>query len=103
MTVERNKAISFAVLNIGAISAYFVLALLAKEAFAWQSTAITLWPASGLANALLISHGWIVLPGLAIGNFLGTAFDTNSGFSFETFISLLVHIKVLSETAFTSM
>ncbi len=86
MNYKLKKFVDFISINLVAISAYFLLALLAKEAFAWQSTAITLWPASGLANALLISHGWIALPGLAIGNFLGTAFDPNVGFSFQPFM-----------------
>ena len=83
---KLKKFVDLISINLVAISAYFLLALLAKEAFAWKSIAITLWPASGLANALLISHGWIALPGLAIGNFLGTAFDPNTGFSFQPFM-----------------
>ena len=83
---KLKKFVDLISINLAAISAYFVLAVLAKEAFAWKSIAITLWPASGLANALLISHGWIALPGLAIGNFLGTAFDPNTGFSFQPFM-----------------
>ncbi|KGG14856.1 Membrane associated sensory histidine kinase [Prochlorococcus sp. MIT 0602] len=94
-----KKFVGLISINLLAISGYFLLALLAKEAFAWQSTAITLWPASGLANALLISHGWIVLPGLAIGNFLGTAFDPNAGFSFQPFM-LPVAIAASAQAGF---
>ena len=49
---DQKKAISFVVLNICAIASYFFLAFVSKKAFAWESPAITLWPASGLANAL---------------------------------------------------
>ncbi|KGG14196.1 MULTISPECIES: sensor histidine kinase [Prochlorococcus] len=96
---KLKKFVDLISINLVAISAYFLLALLAKEAFAWQSTAITLWPASGLANALLISHGWIALPGLAIGNFLGTAFDPNAGFSFQPFM-LPVAIAASAQAGF---
>ncbi|ABX09432.1 Signal transduction histidine kinase [Prochlorococcus marinus str. MIT 9211] len=96
---KLKKFVDLISINLAAISGYFLLALLAKEAFAWQSTAITLWPASGLANALLISHGWIALPGIAIGNFLGTAFDPNAGFSFQPFM-LPVAIAAAAQAGF---
>ena len=83
---ERKKAISFVVLNICAIASYFFLAYVSKKAFTWESPAITLWPSSGLANALAVSYGWNVLPGIVIGNLLGTAFDANTGFSFQAFM-----------------
>ena len=54
-------------LNLLAIATYLLLAILAKEGFSWQSSAITLWPASGFANALVITIGWVILPGIAIG------------------------------------
>ena len=83
---DQKKAISFVVLNICAIASYFFLAFVSKKAFAWESPAITLWPASGLANALAVSYGSKVLPGLVIGNLLGTAVDPNTGFSFQPFM-----------------
>tara|TARA_Y100001968_G_scaffold331749_1_gene387514 strand:- start:369 stop:1868 length:1500 start_codon:yes stop_codon:yes gene_type:complete len=73
-------------INLLAITTYFLLALLAKAGFSWQSSAITLWPASGLANALTVATGLWILPGVAIGNFIGTAFDPNTGWSFQPFM-----------------
>ena len=83
---EKNKRIYFFVLNIFAIVSYFFLAFISKKAFAWESPAITLWPASGFANALVLSYGTTLLPGIVIGNLLGTAFDPQIGFSFEVFM-----------------
>ncbi len=73
-------------INLLAIATYFLLAMLAKAGFSWQSSAITLWPASGFANALVITTGWAILPGITIGNFLGTAFDPNRGWAFQAFM-----------------
>ncbi len=73
-------------INLLAIAAYFLLAILAKAGFSWQSSAITLWPASGLANALVITTGWKILPGIIIGNFLGTAFSPSTGWDVQTFM-----------------
>ena len=83
---EQKNAISIVVLNFCAIASYFFIAFVAKKAFTLESQAIVLWPASGLANALAVSYGWKVLPGLVIGNLLGTAFDPNAGLSFQTFM-----------------
>ena len=86
LNTTRKEAISFVLLNFCAIASYFFLAFVSKKAFAWESPAITLWPASGLANALAVSYGLNVLPGLVIGNLLGTAFDPDTGFSFQLFM-----------------
>ena len=87
--MRKNKRRSIAALigiNLLTISTYFLLAILAKAGFSWQSSAITLWPASGLANALIITTGWEVLPGIAIGNFVGTAFGPNTGWNIQPFM-----------------
>ncbi len=72
--------------NLLAIGIYFILAMFAKAGFSWQSSAITLWPASGFANAIAITSSWAILPGLAIGNFIGTACDPNTGCSIQPFM-----------------
>ncbi len=84
--LKSRKAIGIIGINLFAIASYFLLAILAKAGFAWESSAVTLWPAAGLANALVIAHGWLVLPGLVIGNFLGTACDPTYGCSVKPFM-----------------
>ena len=73
-------------INLLVITIYFLLAVLAKAGFSWQSSAITLWPASGFANALVITTGWAILPGITIGNFIGTAFHPNTGWDVQPFM-----------------
>jgi len=85
-------------INLLAIAAYFLLAVLAKAGFSWQSSAITLWPASGLANAFVITTGWAILPGITIGNFLGTAFHPNTGWDVQPFM-VPVAIAAATQTA----
>ncbi len=86
MGFKQKKLPQIFFLNLLAIIFYVLLALFAKAGFSWQSSAITLWPASGLASAFVIAYGWIVLPGIAIGNFLGTAYDPSSGFNVQYFM-----------------
>ena len=86
LNLKRKETISCVVLNICVIASYFFLALVSKKALDWESQAIIFWPASGLANALAVSYGWRVLPGIVIGNLLGTACDPNTGFSFQQFM-----------------
>ena len=81
-----RKGLKFLGINLLAIAIYALLALLAKAGFAWESSAITLWPASGFASAMAIAHGWSVLPGLAIGNLVGTACDPTTGCSVSPFM-----------------
>ena len=83
---EMKKGLKLIGINLLAISGYFLLAMFAKAGFSWQSSAITLWPASGFANALALTSGWAILPGLALGNFIGTACDPNTGCSIQPFM-----------------
>ncbi len=83
---KMKKGLELIGINLLAISGYFLLAMFAKAGFSWQTSAITLWPASGFANALALTSGWSILPGLAIGNFIGTACDPNTGCSMQPFM-----------------
>ncbi len=85
-TNKGRRGFALIGINLFAIVTYFLLAILAKAGFSWQSSAITLWPASGLANALVITTGWAILPGITIGNFLGTAFSPNTGWTVQPFM-----------------
>ncbi len=86
MTKTFKKLIFILSLNAVVVVIYLLLAIFAKFLFTWQSSAITLWPAAGFANGLAITQGWIVFPGLAIGNLLATAFDLSNGLGFQTFM-----------------
>lgn len=84
-SLQKNLFVNLRNTLIG-IMGYFLLSMFAKACFGWESSAITFWPASGLANALAITHGWSILPGLAIGNLLGTACDPNKGCAVQPFM-----------------
>ena len=86
MRKKGTQGFSLIGINLLVITIYLLLSLLAKAGFSWQSSAITLWPASGFANATVLAIGWTILPGIAIGNFLGTAFDPNTGWSIQPFM-----------------
>ncbi len=84
--LKGNKWLGVFILNLSATVIYFLLSFLAKAGFTWQSSAITLWPAAGFANAIAIAHGGAVLPGVALGNLLGTACDPKTGFAIQPFM-----------------
>lgn len=71
---ERPRSVrSLVLLNLGVAGAYFALALQAKLAFSWETTAVNLWLPAGLANAAVLLHGSAVAPAVAVANLLASA------------------------------